>query len=50
MCGDADSVLLTELHKRVTLEVRVCLDLVDRGLYLGVRQAVPGEEDVVVAA
>ena len=50
MCGDADSMLLAELHKRVTLEVRVCLDLVHRRLYLGVGQAVSGEEDAVVAA
>jgi hypothetical protein len=43
-------VLLAELHKRFTLEVRVCLDLVDRRLYLGIRQDVSGEEDVVIAA
>jgi hypothetical protein len=50
VCSDADSMLLTVLHKRVTLEVRVRLDLVHRGLYLGIRQAVSGKEDVVVAA
>jgi hypothetical protein len=48
--GHADPVLLAELDKRVALEVRVRLDLVHRRLYLGVGQAVSGEEDVVVAA
>jgi hypothetical protein len=28
----------------------VCLDLVDRRLYLGICQDVSGEEDVVIAA
>jgi hypothetical protein len=50
VCSDADPVLLAELHKRFTLEVRVCLDLVDRRLYLGICQDVSGEEDVVIAA
>jgi hypothetical protein len=50
VCGDADSVLLAELHKRFTLEVRVCLDLVHRRLYFGIRQDISGEEDVIVAA
>ena len=47
---DTDPMLLAELDKGITLEVGVRLNLVHCRLYLSVGQAVPGEEDVVVAA
>jgi hypothetical protein len=43
-------MLLAELDKRITLEVGVRLNLVHCRLYLGIGQAVSGEEDVIVAA
>ena len=50
MGGDTDAVLLAEFDKRITLEVGVHLNLVNSRLYLGIGQAVSGEEDAIVAA
>ena len=50
MGGDTDAMLLAEFDKRITLEVGVHLNLVNSRLYLGIGQAVPGEEDSIVAA
>jgi hypothetical protein len=43
-------MLLAEFDERITLEVGVHLDLVYGRLYLGVGQAISGEEDAIVAA
>lgn len=48
--SDADAMLLAEFDERITLEVGVHLDLVYGRLYLGVGQAISGEEDAIVAA
>lgn len=50
MSSDADAMLLAEFDERITLEVGVHLDLVYGRLYLGVGQAISGEEDAIVAA
>lgn len=43
-------MFLAELYEGITLEVGVCFNLINSRLHFGVGQAIPSQEDVIVAA